>query len=136
MANDTDKPDKPIDENENLVKALESIKILLATSETKLSQARESISQASAHSLKMTTEVPMLDDVIVPGRPLEATKPAAKPTTPATTPIKPVTTPKLDLNAFQAELEKEMHSKLSAYAAELEQELKTKIHDYINKHSN
>ena len=132
MTNDADKPDKPTDENENLVKALESIKTLLATSETKLSQARESISKASAHSLKMTTEVPMLDDVVVPGKPLES----AEPNSQTTTPTKPAPSPKIDLSAFQTELEKELHSKLSAYAAKLEEELKAKFRDYINKHSN
>lgn len=131
MADDEDKPKKPVDENENLVKALESIKSLLATSETKLSQARESISQASAHSLKMTTEVPMLDDVIVPGKPLEPTE---SETPPAPAP-QAETTPQVDLSAFRAELEKEMRDKLSAYAAELEQQLKARIEDYLGKHS-
>ena len=131
MANDTDKPDKPIDENENLVKALESIKILLATSETKLSQARESISLASAHSLKMTSEVPVLDDVIVPGKAVEPVKQTVQ-TRPESEPNKSTS---VDLQTFKAELENEMHNKLSAFAAQLEEELKLKIQQYLDKHS-
>lgn len=125
-----DKPNKPLDENESLVKALESIKSLLATSETKLSQARESISLASAHSLKMTREVPVLDDVIVPGKTMEATEAAAKPG--VEKPAKP--DPAADLKTFRAELEKDLHNKLTAYAAKLEDELKTRIRDYLDKH--
>ena len=124
-----DKPDKPLDENESLVKALESIKSLLATSETKLSQARESISLASAHSLKMTREVPVLDDVIVPGKAMEPTEAEAKPA--AEKPAK--TDPAADLQSFRAELEKDMHTKLTAYAAKLEDELKARIRAYLDK---
>lgn len=132
MADDSDKPDKPLDENETLVNALESIKSLLATSETKLSQARESISQASAHSLKMTREVPVLDDVIVPGKSLEPTEADTKAETiPAPRAAPP--SPKPDLASFKAELEQEMRSKLSAYAAQLEEELKAKIQTYLEK---
>lgn len=129
MADDTDKPNKPLDENETLVNALESIKGLLATSEAKLSKARESISLASAHSLKMTSEVPVLDEVVVPGKPLESTETD----TPTATTIEPETAPQMDMTAFKAELEQEMRDKLAAYATELEQELKAKIRDYLDK---
>lgn len=128
MADDEDKPDKPVDENENLVKALESIKSLLATSETKLSQARESISQASAHSLKMTTEVPVLEDVVVPGKPSPATQQAE------TKEPQPANESADDLSALQAQLETEMHDKLQAFAQQLELELKQKIKDYFEHH--
>lgn len=132
MVDNTDKPDKPLDENESLVKALESIKTLLATSETKLSQARESISLASAHSLKMTREVPVLEDVIVPGKAMEPSEPTAKPV--AEKPAKTDPATNADLETFRAELEKDMHSKLTAYAAKLEDELKARIREYIDKH--
>jgi len=131
MTDDTDKPDKPVDENENLVKALESIKSLLATSETKLSQARESISQASAHSLKMTSEVPVLDDVIVPGKAIEPAGKTAK--TPAQDKSKAATS--VDLQAFRAELENDMHDKLKEFAQQLEFELKQKISDHLAQYS-
>ena len=133
MADDSDKPDKPLDENETLVNALESIKSLLATSETKLSQARESISQASAHSLKMTREVPVLDDVIVPGKSLEPTEEETKTGTADTPETETPATPKPDLASFKAELEQEMRHKLGAYAAQLEEELKAKIQTYLDK---
>ena len=131
MADKTDKPDKYADENENLVKALESIKSLLATSETKLSQARASISQASAHSLKMTKEVPMLEDVIIPGRPVdsEPTRAAEQPATKA----KPTSDRDSELQAFKTALEDEMKEKLHAYAAKLEKELKAKIQAFLDK---
>ena len=134
MADDTDKPNKPksSDENENLVKALESIKILLATSETKLSEARKSISQASAHSLKTTREVPVLEDVIVPGKQMESGKPAPAPDRASDN---KAAVPQADLTTFKLELEAEMKRKLSAYAATLEEELKTKIREYLDRHS-
>lgn len=130
MTDDADKPDKPTDENENLVKALESIKSLLATSETKLSQARESISQASAHSLKMTKEVPVLDDIIVPGKTFDSTEGEISPTAGAG---EAGGENQVELASFRSELEKEMRAKLAAYAAELEVELKAKIQAYFDK---
>jgi len=134
MADDTDKPNKPksSDENENLVKALESIKILLATSETKLSAARKSISQASAHSLKTTREVPVLEDVIVPGKQMASDKQAPAPDRASDN---KAAAPQADLATFKLELEAEMKRKLSAYAATLEEELKTKIREYLDRHS-
>lgn len=135
MVDKPDKPDKPLDENESLVKALESIKSLLATSETKLSQARESISLASAHSLKMTREVPVLDDVIVPGKTIPETGPAPKADLRSETkPVKSISP--AELQTFRTELEKELHTKLTAYAAQLEDELKAKIQEYLDKPSN
>jgi len=128
MADDADKPNKPTDENENLVKALESIKTLLATSETKLSQARESISQASAHSLKMTTEVPVLDDVVVPGKPPPEAKQAEEDKQSGADHSADA------LSALQARLETEMHEKLLNFTQQLELELKQKIKDYIEQY--
>ncbi len=124
MADDTD---KPLDDNENMLKALESIKSLLATSETKLTQARKSISQASAQSLKMSTEVPVLEDVIVPGKPPPTTTPPD-----ATPPPKPTPSAN-ELSTLQTRLETEMHEKLLEFAQQLELELKQKIKDYIEE---
>ncbi len=134
MAEDADKPDKPLDENETLVKALESIKSLLATSESKLSQARESISQASAHSLKMTRDVPVLDQVIVPGKPVESTDTDTQPGTSEPQP-EPQAEPQADLASFKAALEKEMQEKLAAYVLVLEEELKARIEAYLDQSS-
>ncbi len=134
MADDSDNPDKPLDDNETLVNALESIKSLLATSESKLSQARESISQASAQSLKMTRDVPVLEDVIVPGKSID-TRPENHDSS-QTTETAPMPEPPPEqkgLEAFKAELEQEMHDKLAAYAAELEAELKARINAYQHK---
>lgn len=114
-----DDADKPIDDNEAMVKALESIKSLLATSETKLSQARESINQASAHSLKMTSEVPVLDEVIVPGKPHESTETEMQT---ATTTEPEETSQQIDLTSFKAQLETEIHEKLLKFAQQLELE--------------
>ena len=129
MTDDADKPDKPLDENETLVRALESIKGLLATSESKLSQARESISLASAHSLKMTREVPVLDDVVVPGKTLKP----AEPETSDSAQSEPETANPDELNSFIAELEKDLHLKLMDYAQQLELEIKQKIMDYLKQ---
>lgn len=128
MADDADKPDKPIDDNENLVKALESIKSLLATSETKLNQARESISQASAHSLKKTREVPVLDNVVVPGKAQPEAGQADQDTPQA------AGQPAETLDALRARLETEMHDKLLEFAQKLELELKQKIKDYLGQY--
>ena len=130
MADDSNKPDKPLDENETLVNALESIKSLLATSETKLSQARESISQASAHSLKMTREVPVLDDVVVPGKSVESSQ--NKKTKDKVAPNASPQPQQIDLASFKAKLEKEMKEKLTAYALVLEEDLKAKIETFLN----
>ena len=132
MADKTDKPDKYAEENENLVKALESIKSLLATSETKLSQARASISQASAHSLKMTKEVPMLEDVIIPGRPVDS-EPVKTPEQHAAKATKQSSNRDAELQAFRAALEDEMKEKLYSYAAKLEKELKDRIQAFLDK---
>lgn len=141
MADDADKPDKPLDDNENLVKALESIKSLLATSETKLSQARESISQASAHSLKMTRDVPILDEVIIPGKSVKTEAPetaeqpeqSEQPEQPEPAP-EPESKSGVDLTTLRNELEKELHDKLHTYANQLEEELKAKIQAYLDQH--
>jgi len=132
MTDDADKPDKPLDENETLVKALESIKSLLATSESKLSQARESISLASAHSLKMTRDVPVLDQIIVPGKAVK-TETSETRAVPARAETKAL--PQTDLNAFKAELEKEMQEKLAAYVLVLEEELKARIAAWLEQSS-
>lgn len=131
MAEDKDKPDKPLDDNETLVKALESIKSLLATSETKLSQARESINQASAKSLKMTRDVPVLDNVIVPGKSPAGENPPPEEKKPPRPSQRPSAKP--DLASYQAELEQEMRDKLSSYASQLEAELKAKIQNFLDK---
>lgn len=127
MADAPDKPDTPLDDNEALVNALESIKSLLATSETKLNQARESISQASAQSLKITREVPVLEDVVVPGKPPQPSKAPPEPPAPATS--------EDTLKAFQAQLEADMQVRLLAFTAQLEQELKQKIKEFIRQHT-
>ena len=129
MTDDADKPDKSLDENETLVNALESIKTLLATSEEKLSKARESVKLASAQSLKMTREVPVLNEVVVPGKSFESPETDL----PAEITIEPETAPQIDMATFKSELEQEMRDKLAAYASELEAELKVKIQDYLNK---
>ena len=133
MADDSDKPDKPLDDNETLVNALESIKSLLATSESKLSQARESISQASAQSLKMTRDVPVLDDVVVPGKSIDARPETSGSSRTTETPHASEPPEQKGLEEFKAELEQEMHDKLAAYAAELETELKARINAYQHK---
>ncbi len=122
----TDDTDKSLDDNENMVKALESIKNLLATSETKLSQARKSINQASAQSLKMTTKVPVLENVIVPGKRHSTTEDSDSGSVPSAD----------ALSTLQAQLETEMHEKLLQFTQQLELELKQKIKDYIEQHSN
>ena len=59
-----------IDNNEALVKSLESIKALLAKSETKLSAARESLTQANKGNdmkrLKIEPEIPTLKEIVEP----------------------------------------------------------------------
>ncbi|MDH5446076.1 MAG: hypothetical protein OEY52_10995 [Gammaproteobacteria bacterium] len=141
MTNESDNSDKPVDDNENLVRALESIKTLLATSETKLNQARQSISQASAHSLKMTRDVPVLDEVIIPGKKASSgdspqtndaeQKDKAEPTVEPKTKEKDI---QLDLAQLRTELEQEMKEKLTAYTQKLEEELKARIEAFISRH--
>ena len=156
MAGNSDKTDKLNEDNESMVKALESIKSLLATSEDKLNKARESIDQASNFAFKSDPdEVPILDDVIVPGK--SAQQPAQQDETDE---------PQLDfedtdfkdtqfvdadpeqeleydedsfadsLVQFKAELEHELKHKLSTYAARLEEDLKARIQIFIEQHQN
>lgn len=67
----TDKNKKEADTPDSLVDALESIKSLLAKSDSKLAAARESIAIASNQTAKGQIEseqfeIPVLDDIVVP----------------------------------------------------------------------
>lgn len=67
MTEETNKDDSP----DSLVDALESIKSLLAKSDSKLAAARESIAIASnqtaqGHAESEQFEIPVLDDIVVP----------------------------------------------------------------------
>lgn len=70
----SDKKD-PIDNNEALLKSLESIKTLLAQSETKLSAARESLTQANQNTAMKRktpdTEIPTLEEIIEVGQQIQ-----------------------------------------------------------------
>lgn len=75
MPKDSDTKRELDDNNDNLVKALESIKTLLATSEDKLNKARESIDQASSFTLRADDrDIPVLDDIVVAGDELDQTE--------------------------------------------------------------
>ncbi len=64
-----------IDNNEALVKSLESIKALLAQSETKLSAARESLTQANKgptmKKQKPEPDIPTLDEIVEAGHQIQ-----------------------------------------------------------------
>lgn len=70
----SDKKD-PVDSNEALVKSLESIKALLAQSETKLSAARESLTQANkGPSMKKQSpdnDIPTLEEIVEAGQQIQ-----------------------------------------------------------------
>lgn len=75
MTENTKKDDSP----DSLVDALESIKSLLAKSDSKLAAARESIAVASNQTPKSHTEsdqfeIPVLDDIVVPAEIESATE--------------------------------------------------------------
>lgn len=67
----TDDKNKDAESQDSLVDALESIKILLAKSDSKLAAARESIAIASnqtalGHLESEQFEIPVLDDIVIP----------------------------------------------------------------------
>lgn len=68
-------PKDPMDSNDALLKSLESIKSLLAQSETKLSAARESLTQANQGTTMKRKDpefnIPTLDEVVEPGEQIE-----------------------------------------------------------------
>lgn len=147
MAKDSDKKRQLDDDNESLVKALESINALLATSESKLNKARESIDQASSFAIKNDNDVPVLEDIVVPGKmakipelpEISETSPAQNSETPEQAEEQqpaPTTSPGPDaesLALLKMELENEMHEKLISYAAQLEEDLKAKIQIYLEQ---
>ncbi|MDH5179420.1 MAG: hypothetical protein OEZ39_03535 [Gammaproteobacteria bacterium] len=155
MANDSDKKRKLDDDNESLVKALESIKTLLATSEDKLNKARASIDQAGRHAMRDDQDVPVLDNIILPGKTAET--PAVQENTEkldlnaelikstqqadrlirqmkqAPQPAEPDGLDKASLAALRHELETEMQEQLAEFTARLEEDLKTKIQIYLEQ---
>ena len=70
MTNETNKEADTADSQDSLVDALESIKSLLAKSDSKLAAARESIAIASNQTAKGQSEqfeIPVLDDIVTSG---------------------------------------------------------------------
>jgi len=160
MTKDSDRKNKLIEDNESMVKALESIKSLLATSEDKLNKARESIDQASSFTLRNDNNVPVLDDIIVPGKSadIEDEEPQLDFENTQLVDVEQEPLPDFEdtqlvdispeqeeqpqeslsdaLVQLKMELENEMHEKLIYYAAQLEEDLKAKIQIFIEQHSN
>ena len=72
MTDNLNKDAKTIDTQDSLVDALESIKALLAKSDSKLAAARESIAIASNQTalghqgVSEQFEIPVLDDIVIP----------------------------------------------------------------------
>ncbi|MDH5409078.1 MAG: hypothetical protein OEZ33_07160 [Gammaproteobacteria bacterium] len=148
MADNSDKRDKLNEDNESMVKALESIKSLLATSEDKLNKARESINQASQFALKSDPdEVPELDDIIIVPRKsaTEASEKEPQIDFADTQFVEADPDQELDVDdesfadsliQLRTELEYELEHKLKTYAARLEEDLKARIQIFIEQHKN
>ncbi len=148
MANDSDKKRKLDDDNETLVKALESIKTLLATSEDKLNKARQSIDQASSYAIRDDNDIPVLEDIVVPGNTadnteiLDLSEEIANTAKQADRIIQQIDEQTLDiptgldeasLAQLRTELETEMKEKLTEFTTRLEEDLKARIQIYIER---
>jgi len=139
MTKASDKANDQDENNDSLVMALESIKSLLATSEKRRAQVDEEgtdmaeTRQAEAEDAS-ETEVPVLEDIIIPGRPAPGKATQGQDEQAAET--NPVAQAEIDadeLLAFQLQLEQELHDRLSNYAGQLEHELKEKIAAFVQQ---
>ena len=80
MTDSTNKDTATLDSQDSLVDALESIKALLAKSDSKLAAARESIAIASNQTelghkgVSEQFEIPVLDDIVIPAELESATE--------------------------------------------------------------
>jgi len=80
MTDSTNKDTATLDSQDSLVDALESIKALLAKSDSKLAAARESIAIASNQTelghqgVNEQFEIPVLDDIVIPAELESATE--------------------------------------------------------------
>lgn len=123
----------PKDSNEDLLQALESIKGLLAESETKLSAARDSIKLANEASTSKREEiVPVLEEIVIPGQDMNNDNdeiPILDETIAAeldTAPEAAVDIPQLldTLDAIQEGMEKQIRESLMQSVVRIESDLK------------
>ena len=141
-------------ENQDLVKALESIRGLLEKSETKLSAARSSLEKAKQPSKRFKKPptsnepvVPVLDDIVVEGgiddddlipvleeeetsmmeMPKAFATPAASPSGHSTDEILAY------IDNFEQDLEKHLHQSLIQAMVHVETEIKQTLHEQIQQ---
>ena len=137
MSKTSDKSKGRDDNNDSLVMALESIKTLLASGGKKRAEAAaetEIIKPAEPEvevEPQSEPEVPVLDNIIIPGHPVSEEVTAEEPTPPPSGAEQQNEINAGALAAFQAQLEHELHDKLSNYVGQLEQELKQRIAAFI-----